>query len=95
MKLIALRNFSNNCGIEIEKPENHPKEVHKGAVFTINGDVPFEKLNATDKRLVMELQHANCVGDGNNKDVIEAVRKELESEGKRLERAKPAPAPAK
>lgn len=94
MQLIAIRNFRNpGRALEIEEPVA-PDHVHKGAIFEIGGKAPFDKLNRTDKELVVQLNAAQCIADATDEKIVKAVRAELEEESKAA-KAKAAAATAK
>lgn len=86
MKLIAKRNFRNpGRQIKLERHEFNEDHIHKGAVFEIGGNKPYEALNGSDQKLVMELNFADCIGDASNPEIVKAVQKELAEEQAREE----------
>lgn len=98
MKLIATRDFYNNCGIAgVRFDEDagkhvggvegapHPLHVHKGAKFDIGTTSEFKNLTGPEKKLVAELVHANCIGDATDKKVCARVAAEIAAEKKREE----------
>lgn len=96
MKLIAKTSFRNpGQAIEIEGAQ-HPDHIHQGAIFTIGGDLPFEKLKKADQMLVVTLNAADRLGDANNPEIVKKVNAEVAERAKAEARsvAKPA-APAK
>ena len=93
MKLIALSDFRNTHEIEIENPI-HEKHVHMGAIFSIGGDLPLEKMKQEDRLLVAALNAAGRIGDATNPETVKAVQAKVAAEKKR-EAAIAAAAPKK
>jgi hypothetical protein len=59
-KLVATSNFRNTAPDKINVADKvNDLHVHKGARFSIGGDLPLEKLTADEKKLAVEL---NCAG---------------------------------
>jgi hypothetical protein len=96
MKLIALKNFTNNCELEIPAAK-HPRFVHKGARFSIGGDAPVDKISSkADKALIGQLAAASCAGDAGDPKTVKRVEDEIaedkareESDAKALKTGKP------
>src|SRR4051812_30609924 len=90
MKLIALKDFANNFGLEIEDAL-HDRHVHKGHVFEIgraNNLKDLRKEDAGAAFLVAQLSVAGCVGDATDTKVVTAVKEEIALDKKREENAK-------
>ncbi len=89
MKLIAIRDFSNNVPDKLDiKDALHDRHVHKGAIFTVGDELPFDKLTKPDQALVALLNYSKCVGDATNKDVVARVQAEIAAEKKAAEALK-------
>lgn len=95
MRLIAIRNFRNPRRAITVNDSLHEDHVHKGAIFAIGPDeldkdekAAFKKLNNEQKRLLMELSSANCIGNAAIPQVVDAVVRELAEEKKRAESLK-------
>lgn len=87
MKFIGIRDFRNNCGLEIEDALD-PDHVHKGAVFSIGLDLPFELLTPSEQKLVSDLRREGCICDADDIERVRAVRDEIAVEQKRERRDK-------
>lgn len=85
MKLVAASDFRNTANLEIEDAL-HPAHVHKGARFTIGAELPVEKLNAGDKRLLAELNAAGRVVEASNTKAVEQIDAEVKTEEARLKK---------
>ena len=90
MKVIALRNFLNNCGLECPAPV-HPREVTKGTVFEIGPETvktfeDFKKSKDKNLRATAELAalliHARCIWPA-DEATVKRVNEEVELEKKR------------
>ncbi len=82
MKLIALHNFRNTFAIDLDgngKLTEDEKFVKQGTVFHIGGPKPFEQCSKADQEKIALLAAAKCVGDAENKKVVETVRAEMKS----------------
>ena len=111
MNLIAIRGFKNvesikdiikflpghapvdDAGEAVDG--RHPEGVHKGALFTIGQDRPFDDLSDKLKLIVLQLRHAKCIGetDGDKgKALVEKINKEVAKEQKDAKDAKDATA---
>ena len=90
MKLVAASNFRNTVPAKIEiEGALHPLHVHKGARFTIGGDMPFEKLTASDRQLVAGLNIAGRIVDADSQpDKVRQIDREVADAAKVT--AKPA-----
>lgn len=92
MKLIALRDFAKVGplkDLQIETP-THPGQIDKGTIFEIGKAKTLPELvkaNAAEGQLVATLVLAKSVGDGNDAEVVKAVREEIAIEKKRQETA--------
>lgn len=83
MKLIALHNFRNTFAIDLNgdgKLTEDEKFVKKGTIFHIGGTKPFEQCHRADQEKIGLLAAAKCVGDAENKKVVESVKAELKAE---------------
>ncbi len=85
MRFVATRDFSNNCGLEI-KNALHPNHVHKGAVFSIGLDLPFELLTPSEQKLVSDLRNAECICNADDAERVKMIRDEVATEKQRLRR---------
>ena len=84
MKLVCASDFRNIAPDKIQIEDAlHELHVHKGARFEIGGAAPFDKLQASDKRLVVEL---NSAGRIVSEDQTEAVKK-IDAEVAQAEKA--------
>lgn len=83
MKLVAKKDFRNNCGLKIENAK-HDNHVHKGAVFEINEET------ADGEQLLATLKAADCIADGSNEKAVKHYQTEAAADAKRN-----APAEAK
>lgn len=93
MKLIALRDFANNIGLDPESHDlNHDGQVDKGTVFEIGQGVndlkTLAKRDKASAMLVAQLTAAGCVGDATDAKVVKAVQDEIALDKKREETAK-------
>ena len=89
MKLVATSDFKNTHPDKIEVDNAlHPAHVHKGARFSIGGDLPIEKLAASDKMLVGQLNNSGRIV---YETQTEAVKK-IDEEVARAEESKEKPA---
>lgn len=90
MKLIATRSFRNTHNIDLNgdgKISADEKFITHGTVFYIGAKLPFAKMTAGDKEMVALLNHARCIGDGDDSKVVEAVKAEVELAKRHEERA--------
>jgi len=90
MKLIALKDFANNFGLEVEDPL-HERHVHAGAIFDIGQGKTLEELRKKEvpaAMLVAQLTVAGCVGDATDEKVVKAVKESVAQDRKREETAK-------
>jgi hypothetical protein len=97
MKLIALRNFRNTHGIDLDgdgKLTQHEKHVHKGATFAIGGAKEFKDLSKADQRIVLELNHAKCVGDATDEKLVKRIAAEVAEDARAEKRARETTAAA-
>jgi hypothetical protein len=85
MKFVAIQAFRNNCGLKIEGP-SLPDHVHKGAVFAIGLDLPFELLTPSEQKIVNDLRREQCVCDADDTERVNAVRAEIAKDKKRERR---------
>ena len=77
MKLIALRNFRNVQGLELDgNSALNERHVHKGATFSIGGNKDFKDLSKSDQRAILELNAANCIGDATDEKLAKRIQKE-------------------
>lgn len=60
MKLLAIRDFLNNCNLEIPGAISK-RFVHAGAQFEIGPGKEFEALSPNEQQLVGQLNLACCV----------------------------------
>ena len=81
MQLIAASDFRNTAPdkIEVESGVKHSEHVHKGARFSIGGNLPFEKLTASDKKLVVELNASGRIISVEQKELAKRVDSEVAS----------------
>lgn len=78
MKVIALKHFANNIGLEL-KDAIHPRHVEKGTLLEIGGDKPTKE----EKILLAQLQCAGCIGDANDASLVKRVNAEIAAEARR------------
>src|SRR6266478_5767812 len=90
MRFVAVRDFRNNCGLEI-KGALHPDHVHKGAVFSIGSASGFELLTQSQRSLVSQLRSAGCICDADDTERVKFVRAEVATEQRREKRTKSEP----
>ena len=95
MKLIATSDFRNPDPENIDHANRiHELHIHKGARFQIGGDLPFEKLPASQKRLVTELNVAGRIIGEDQTEKAKAIDAEVAAEEaatkRRAEVEKPA-----
>ena len=92
MKLVATSDFRNPDveGIDVGADKVADMHVHKGARFAIGNDLPFEKLNASQKKLVVELNASGRIVEESQKEKVAAIDKEVALE--KAKEAKPAAA---
>lgn len=84
MKLIALKDFRNVPGLELEiKDAQHDNHVHKGATFEIGKYDVLKDCSKTDQQTVAQLIVSGCVGDATDEKVVKAVKLEVEADEKR------------
>lgn len=82
MKLIAKSNFSQGLNNPLQLPGGQ-KHVERGTVFSIGGDLPFEKLSKDEHMLHGQLSHCICPLDSEEgKQILAEVeaQKKLEAE---------------
>lgn len=85
MKLVATSDFKNPRPDTIDHAEReHDLFIHKGARFSIGDDLPFEKLNGDDKKLVTLLNSAGRIVAEDDKEKVAMIDKEAGMEKKRL-----------
>ena len=91
MKLIATSDFRNPDPLILEAEDSllHESHIHKGCRFSIGGNLPFEKLSASQKKLIVELNVAGRIIEESQKELAARIDAEVE-----LEEKKNAPAPA-
>lgn len=98
MQLIALRSFRNQ-GRTIEVADaKHADHIHKGAIFAIGDNKPYEDekqgfkaLTNPQRELVAALNGANCIGNAADPKIVAAVKRELAEEAAAVKaEAKPA-----
>jgi len=87
MKLVATSDFRNPDvnAIDVGSDKIADLHVHKGARFDIGGDLPFEKLNASQKKLVVELNAAGRIVEESQKEKVAAIDKEVAAEKAKTE----------
>jgi hypothetical protein len=59
MKLIATTSFSQGLNNPLGLPSDS-RHVEKGTVFSIGGDLPFEKLSKEQQMLFGKIAHCTC-----------------------------------
>lgn len=91
MKLVATSDFriSDPSAIEVESESLHENHVHKGARFSIGGDLPFEKLPANAKKLVVELNVSGRIVSTDQTEKVKAIDAEVAQEAKAAKKATP------
>ena len=78
MKLVATSDFRNPAPDKISVAGAlHPLHVHKGARFSIGGDVPFEKLVSDEKKLVVELNNAGRIVEPSQIELVAKIDAEI------------------
>lgn len=95
MKLIARRNiYRNGILAEIDIPGlNTPpqnaadRQIAKGTVFEIGRAERAADLTASQKELVVLLNHAGCLGDPNDPKTVKHIHDEIELDRNREEAA--------
>lgn len=94
MKLVATSDFRNTHTDKIDVGDDKiaDSHVHKGARFSIGGDVPLEKLSGADKRLVAELNAAGRIVYADQTEKVKAIDAEVAAETKKVKAAQPADA---
>lgn len=82
MKLVATSDFRNPNVEKIDVGANkiHDLHIHKGARFSIGGDLPFEKLSAADKKLVVELNVAGRIVEESQKEKAKQIDDEVKAD---------------
>ena len=82
MKLVATSDFRNPDveAIDVGADKIADLHIHKGARFAIGNDLPFEKLNASQKKLVVELNAAGRIIEESQKEKVAAIDKEVAAE---------------
>ena len=92
MKLVCASDFRNIAPDKIIIEDAlHELHVHKGARFEIGGETPFDKLQASDKRLVVELNSAGRIVSEDQTDAVKKIDAEVAQAKKAAEarQAKP------
>ena len=82
MKLVATSDFRNPNveKIDVGGDKIHDLHIHKGARFDIGGDLPFEKLSAADKKLVVELNAAGRIVAEDQTEKVRQIDAEVKAE---------------
>lgn len=84
MKLIALKDFRNVPGLELEIEDAlHANHVHKGATFEIGKADALKDCSKSDQQTIAQLIVSGCVGDANDANVVKAVKAEVDADEKR------------
>ena len=85
MNLVATSDFRNPDPetIDLGADAKHKLHVHKGARFAIGGDLPIEKLSASQKKLVAELNAAGRIVDEGQKEAVKAIDAEVAADAKK------------
>lgn len=87
MKLVAASDFRNPDveSIDVGADKIADLHIHKGARFEIGGELPFEKLNASQKKLVVELNAAGRIVEESQKEKVAAIDKEIAADKAKAE----------
>jgi hypothetical protein len=81
MKLIALKDFRNVPGLEIELEDAaHDHHVHKGATFAIGSGKEMKDCSKSDQLAIAQLVVSGCVGDANDEKIVKRVNDEVKAE---------------
>lgn len=82
MNLIATSDFRNPDLqlIEADSELINPLHIHKGARFSIGESKPFDKLNAAQKRLIVELNAAGRIVEDTQKELVARIDAEVKQE---------------
>jgi hypothetical protein len=81
MKLVATSDFRNNNPDRIKLDDaQHDLHVHKGARLSIGDELPFEKLPAADKKLVVELNAAGRIVAEDQTEKVKQIDAEVKAE---------------
>jgi hypothetical protein len=90
MKLIATADFSqgpnNPLGLA-----NNSRHVKRGTVFSIGGDLPFEKLSKEQGQLYTSISHWTCLFDSDEgRQILAEIERTKESEKQKIKSNKAA-----
>ena len=89
MNLVATSSFRNHAPDKIKvEGAIHPLHIHKGARFSVGGNAPLEKLNADEKRIVVELNIAGRIVEESQAALVAKIDAEVEQERISAERKK-------
>jgi hypothetical protein len=76
MKFVSTANFRGSPLIKCEK-QIHPLHVHKGARFSIGGDLPMEKLTPAEQKFVAELNIAGRIVEVSQVELVAKIDAEV------------------
>lgn len=80
MKLIARKDFRNNCGLKVADPL-HDHHVHKGAIFEIDETKP------DNEQIIAQLNAGGCIADATNEKAVKAIQAEVAADAKKTQTA--------
>lgn len=85
MKLVATSDFRNPDveTIDVGADKVHDLHISKGDRFEIGGELPFEKLSAEKKKLIVELNAAGRIVEASQTEKVKAIDAEVAAEKKK------------